>query len=88
MEEITFEDILVHYKNKTQEYTEQITNIRTQLKKVEALAESSWNGGAANAFKNKLNEQIEEINKVLAYLSEVTAKFALIQNEYYPNSQN
>lgn len=88
MEEITFEDILTHYKNKTQEYTEQITDIRTQLKKADAIAENSWNGSAANAFKNKLNEQIAEINKVLADLSEVTAKLALIQNEYDQNSQN
>lgn len=82
MDEITFEDVLTHYKSKIQEYTEQLTNIKLDLKKIDSMAESSWNGDAANAFKNKLNEQITDINKVLAGFSEATAKLLLIQEDY------
>lgn len=83
MDEITFGDVLTHYKNKIQEYTEQITDIRLKLKKIDAIAEGSWNGNAAVAFKNKLNEQIAEINKILTDFSDVTSMLAITEEDYY-----
>ncbi len=87
MEEITFGDVLTHYKNKIQEYTEQITDIRLELKKADAIADGSWNGNAAAAFKNKLNEQIAEINKAMADFSEATAKLVSAEEDYYSISE-
>ncbi len=56
MDEITFEDMLVHYEGKLQEAADELQNLRHSLKDVLAILESSWSGRAADACRRKLEE--------------------------------
>ncbi len=56
MDGITFEDMLLHYEGKLQEASDELQGLRHSLKAVLETLELSWNGNAANACRQKLEE--------------------------------
>ncbi len=62
MEEITFEDALVHYGNKLQEISDRIEALRENVRTTQIIAESGWQGRAGNAFRDKLLQLAKELS--------------------------
>lgn len=88
MNEITFEDILTHYQGKLQEAAEELQNIRKQVKDVAVVVDSSWNGKAAQACRNKLDEINQELSKAGSELSEALTKLLVISDAYADELSN
>ena len=82
MEEITFEDVLTHYKNKIKDYTERLGDVQSKLKKAYLTAGDCWSGAAAGAFENALNGQIEKLERAQAALFEAMSGLTLIKSEF------
>lgn len=78
MEEITFEDILVHYEGKLRETSEEIENIKNLLRNCVGSSEGSWSGNAAEAFRSKMEGVNAELTKAYGQLSEAMTKLTVI----------
>lgn len=78
MEEITFLDVLTHYRMKLKETSDAIENINAQIKKAEGHLDMGWTGQAADACRLKLDTVHTELTKTLSELSEALVKLSAI----------
>lgn len=78
MDEITFDDMLFHYEGKLKEASEEIQNIKNQIKKVNALLNSGWSGKAADACREKLEYVAGELMKSDSEISEALTKLSAV----------
>lgn len=81
MDEITFEDILLHYEGKLKEAADEVETLKNTLRKCLDSAESGWTGAAGDAFRRKLEDVQEELKKADAELSEALLKLTAIGDE-------
>ena len=63
MEPITFEETLVHYKNKLSEILDYINGLSSQLDKEIECVNSSWKGRGAEACRIKIEDMKIELDK-------------------------
>ena len=80
MNEITFEDMLIHYESKVTELTDEITDVRNQFKRAIETAQISWRGRAAEAFEEKTMQMLAELTKADGLLSDVMTIIVAIKN--------
>ena len=87
MDEITFDDMLFHYEAKLKEASEEIQNIKKQIKKMGAVFDSGWSGKAAAACREKLEYVAGELAKSDSEISEALIKLSAV-GELLADSEN
>lgn len=78
MDEITFDDMLFHYEAKLKEASEEIQNIKRQIKQIIAALDSGWSGKAAAACREKLEYIAGELAKSDGEISEALIKLSAV----------
>lgn len=78
MDEITFDDMLFHYEAKLKEASEEIQNIKKQIKQINATFDSGWSGKAATACREKLEYVAGELDKSHSEISEALIKLSVV----------
>lgn len=78
MEEITFVDVITHYRMKLKEVSDEVEIIKNQVKKAESYIDFGWTGSAADACRLKLESVNGELAKTLTEISEVLIKLSSI----------
>lgn len=76
MDEITLEDMLLHYESKLKEAADEIQRIQSQMKKMALLLDDGWRGEAAEACRDKLQSVIEELTRADGDLSDAMVKLS------------
>lgn len=82
MEEITFEDILIHYSLKLKETSDEVEAIKNLLKKAEGSIDAGWTGSAADACRLKLESVNGDLAKTLTEISEALIKLSAISESF------
>lgn len=88
MEEITFMDVLTHYQIKLREASDDVENIRKQLKKAQNCVEMGWSGPSAEACLLKLEYINSEMNKTLAEMSEALTRLSAVEELLLDEANN
>lgn len=78
MDEITVEDMLLHYESRLKEAAEEIQRIQTQMQRMTLLLEDGWRGEAADACRDKLQSVIEELTRADGDLSDAMVKLSAL----------
>lgn len=78
MDEITFEDVLMHYQGKLQELSDQIQDIRSSVQQAHICAEEGWHGLAAAACMEKLDELSVELSRTDGDISEALVQLGAV----------
>ncbi|MBO5869594.1 MAG: hypothetical protein J6Q89_02475 [Clostridia bacterium] len=78
MDEITFEDVLTHYRLKLKEVSDEVEILKNQIKKAEGHIDAGWSGATANACRLKLEVVNGELVKTLAEITEALIKLSAI----------
>lgn len=81
MDEITFVDVLTHYKMKLQETSDTVNGIKDRLRKIGAETDAAWHSPAADAFLQKLEAVDGELAKTLSEISEAFVKLTAIGDD-------
>lgn len=76
MDEITLEDMLLHYESKLKEAADEIQCIQSQMQKMMLLLDDGWRGEAAEACRDKLQSVIEELTRADGDLSDAMVKLS------------
>lgn len=81
MDEITFVDVLTHYRLKLKEVNDEIETLKNYMKKAEESIDCGWKGAAADACRCKLEAVGDELTKTQAELSEALIKLSAISEQ-------
>ena len=68
MEEITYNDVLVHYQRMMADITDELQQLENSLEKISVFSQQMWKGKAGDACFEKLQELCDEV-KNAAYES-------------------
>lgn len=79
MDEVTFQDVLSHYKLKLKEFYEEIETLKGNIIKMNSSIESSWSGKAADACVLKLAFVNEKFTKSQSEISEALVKLSSLE---------
>lgn len=81
MEEITFLDIINHYRIKIKEISDDADQRKTDIKNIQANINTAWKCNSAEALNLKLEEIYSDIQSVQQELSEISAQLSLIEED-------
>ena len=82
MEEVTFTDILTHYRNRITEFADALGNLRGKLRTAQTLAENSWHGAAGTSCQDKLLKLTSDAARCEGDLSEVMIRLDAVGAAY------
>lgn len=82
MEEITYNDVLVHYERMMTDITDELQRLKDRLDKISVYSQQVWKGEAGNACFEKTQELCEEIRKQLVTAEELTETFRQARINY------
>lgn len=63
MEEITYNDVLVHYQRMMADITDELQQLENSLEKISVFSQQTWKGKAGDACFEKLQELCDEVKK-------------------------
>lgn len=78
MEEITYNDVLVHYQRMMADITDELQ----QLEKISVFSQQTWKGKAGDACFEKLQELCDEVKKQLMKAQELSEAFRQARVNY------
>lgn len=65
MEEITYNDVLVHYQRMMADITDELQQLENSLEKISVFSQQTWKGKAGDACFEKLQELCDEVKSSL-----------------------
>lgn len=82
MEEITYNDVLVHYQRMMADITDELQQLENSLEKISVFSQQTWKGKAGDACFEKLQELYGEIKKQLMKAQELSEAFRQARVNY------
>lgn len=82
MEEITYNDVLVHYENMMTDITDELQRLKDKLEKISVYSQQVWKGNAGEACFDKTQELCEDIRNQLVTAEELTEMFRQARVNY------
>lgn len=82
MEEITYNDVLLHYERMMTDITDELQQLKDRLEKISVYSQQVWKGEAGDACFEKTQELCEEIRKQFVTAEELTETFRQARINY------